>query len=129
MLDLVLSLNQSHFRCEFLLQKKGPDFVHRIVALFPNLPRPRLHGGFDVPPGGFEGSRRRPSPPPPIIDPRVIISDDLKLKNKCKKICYLFSVATSAATNFFACKFSIFFLLQIVIGLLFTIFTIYAVDI
>ncbi|XP_076818309.1 E3 ubiquitin-protein ligase XIAP-like isoform X2 [Clavelina lepadiformis] len=58
--------------CEFLLQRKGPDFVHRMVSLFPNLPRPVLRGPFDVPPSGSRGrGQRQPSPPPPIIDPQV----------------------------------------------------------
>ena len=55
--------------CEFLLQRKGPDFVHRIVTMFPNLPRPRLRSAFDIPPGHIQ-SQRQPSPPPLIIDPR-----------------------------------------------------------
>uniref|UniRef100_H2Z959 RING-type domain-containing protein n=1 Tax=Ciona savignyi TaxID=51511 RepID=H2Z959_CIOSA len=37
-------------KCEFLLQRKGPDFVHQMVSLYPNLPRPILRGPFDVPP-------------------------------------------------------------------------------
>uniref|UniRef100_H2Z960 RING-type domain-containing protein n=1 Tax=Ciona savignyi TaxID=51511 RepID=H2Z960_CIOSA len=31
-------------KCEFLLQRKGPDFVHQMVSLYPNLPRPILRG-------------------------------------------------------------------------------------
>ncbi|CAK8672492.1 unnamed protein product [Clavelina lepadiformis] len=58
--------------CEFLLQRKGPDFVHRMVSLFPNLPRPVLRGPFDVlPPGSRGRGQRQPSPPPPIIDPQA----------------------------------------------------------
>uniref|UniRef100_H2Z958 RING-type domain-containing protein n=1 Tax=Ciona savignyi TaxID=51511 RepID=H2Z958_CIOSA len=34
-------------KCEFLLQRKGPDFVHQMVSLYPNLPRPILRGPFD----------------------------------------------------------------------------------
>ncbi len=66
--------------CEFLLQKKGPDFVHRMVSMFPNLLRPvlRSSAAFDVPPQHRgsniqrgTSSNRAPSPPPTIIDPRV----------------------------------------------------------
>jgi len=68
-------------RCEFLLQRKGPDFVHRMVSMFPNLPRPLLRGPFDDPPR--EGVRfilsgstsgRAPTPPPEIVDPQVLYS-------------------------------------------------------
>ncbi|XP_076810059.1 baculoviral IAP repeat-containing protein 7-like isoform X1 [Clavelina lepadiformis] len=58
--------------CEFLLQRKGPDFVHRIVSMFPNLRRPVLRGPLDVTPFGDRGrGYRQLSPPPPIIDPQV----------------------------------------------------------
>jgi len=37
--------------CEFLLQQRGPEFIHNIVARFPNLNRPLPHAaGRDVPP-------------------------------------------------------------------------------
>nr|CAB3225580.1 ZF(RING)-14 zinc finger protein [Phallusia mammillata] len=64
--------------CEFLLQRKGPDFVHRMVAMFPNLNRPVLRSPHDVPParerpqiGYGSSSRRGGSPPPAIYDPQV----------------------------------------------------------
>nr|CAB3225578.1 ZF(RING)-14 zinc finger protein [Phallusia mammillata] len=64
--------------CEFLLQRKGPDFVHRMVSMFPNLPRPLLRGPHDVAPPNpgrriayGTASARAPSPPPPIIDPQA----------------------------------------------------------
>ena len=58
------------FRCEFLLQQKGPDFVHMVVDLFPNLRRPVLRNGFDVPP-----SVRSANLPAPVsvIDPQVCV--------------------------------------------------------
>jgi len=37
--------------CEFLLQQRGPEFIHNIVARFPNINRPMLRApGRDVPP-------------------------------------------------------------------------------
>lgn len=37
--------------CEFLLQQRGPEFVHNVVARFPNLSRPSARSpGQDVPP-------------------------------------------------------------------------------
>jgi len=38
--------------CEFLLQKKGPEFVHGVVARHPNINRPmvRAHGQDVAPP-------------------------------------------------------------------------------
>ena len=72
-------MQMKFFRCEFLLQRKGPDFVHRIVAANPNVDRPILRGPFDVPPPNRRGlNYRRPaSPPPPIIDHQV------------RKVCFL----------------------------------------
>jgi len=65
--------------CAYLLQKKGPDFVHRMVSMFPNLPRPVLRtpaAAYDVPPRAplqrAPAVRAPPSPPPPIIDPRAV---------------------------------------------------------
>jgi len=74
-------------QCEYLLQKKGPTFVHEVVARFPNIRRPpirnptqrqvvsglnqantgprRRHIGAR---GG--GQPQRPEAPPQIIDPR-----------------------------------------------------------
>ncbi|XP_076818322.1 E3 ubiquitin-protein ligase XIAP-like isoform X2 [Clavelina lepadiformis] len=57
--------------CEFILQCKGPDFVHRMVSLFPNLRRPILRGPFDVPPSQSNVRQRHPSPLPPLLDPRT----------------------------------------------------------
>ena len=49
--------------CEFLLEKKGHDFVSDIVALFPNLRRPRLIG---------RTRQSLPIPPPlPRIQPTI----------------------------------------------------------
>lgn len=62
-----------------MLQHKGHDFVSRLVALHPNLPRPvmRARGGhpnrqnYQISFG--ENNQRSLSPPPPIIDPKVNI--------------------------------------------------------
>ncbi|CAK8672471.1 unnamed protein product [Clavelina lepadiformis] len=56
--------------CELLLQHKGPDFVHRMVSLFPNLPRPVLRGPFNVPPSGSRGRGQKQSLSS-VIDPQV----------------------------------------------------------
>jgi len=32
----------SFFSCEFVLQQKGPDYVHRIVVRFPDIRRPGM---------------------------------------------------------------------------------------
>ncbi|XP_076818315.1 E3 ubiquitin-protein ligase XIAP-like isoform X3 [Clavelina lepadiformis] len=56
--------------CEYVLQCKGPDFVHRMVSLFPNLRRPVMRGPLGTPSNA--NARQRPnSPPPPLIDPRA----------------------------------------------------------
>ena len=60
-----------------MLRNKGPNFVHGVVAQYPRLLRPVLRGPFDVPPShGLMSAHeeREPSPPPPIIDPKVRIS-------------------------------------------------------
>jgi len=37
--------------CEFLLQRRGPEFIHNVVARFPNINRPLIRApGLDVPP-------------------------------------------------------------------------------
>nr|CAB3225607.1 ZF(RING)-14 zinc finger protein [Phallusia mammillata] len=51
--------------CEFLLQRKGPDFVHRMVSMFPNLRRPLLRSQY-VP----------PSNPAPTARGEISSSDD-----------------------------------------------------
>ncbi|XP_078493284.1 zinc finger protein isoform X1 [Ciona intestinalis] len=68
--------------CEFLLQRKGPDFVHRMVSLYPNLPRPILRGPFDVPPRVPGANQRAPSPPPPIIDHKAEVAKQQEQVNK-----------------------------------------------
>lgn len=61
-----------YHRCEFLLQNKGPSFVNDIVRKFPNLPRPVLRSGYDVPPPRSSPfSRSNPPPDPVVIDPKV----------------------------------------------------------
>ena len=36
------------YRCEYVLQQKGPQFVHQIVARNPNLRRPSLYNPANV---------------------------------------------------------------------------------
>ena len=53
--------------CEFVLQQKGPDYVHEIVARFPGLRRPQLIN----PASGASTSRSSSSQSTPIIvDPQ-----------------------------------------------------------
>nr|XP_026695219.1 zinc finger protein isoform X1 [Ciona intestinalis]XP_026695220.1 zinc finger protein isoform X1 [Ciona intestinalis] len=61
--------------CEFLIRSKGPDFVHHMVSLYPNLPRPILQTA-----QGANGSQSSgTSSAPIIIDPQV---EKRKLREK-----------------------------------------------
>ncbi|XP_078493298.1 E3 ubiquitin-protein ligase XIAP-like [Ciona intestinalis] len=66
--------------CEFLIRSKGPDFVHAMVAKYPNLPRPILRGPFDVPPSIRRNSES--TAPPPIMDHKKEMAE---MKTKVKK--------------------------------------------
>lgn len=68
----------TYFRCEFLLQKKGPDFVHKISAAFPNVPRPQP-GSHDIPPNeemgaSYSGAASVPPPEPQVSSNFIQIS-------------------------------------------------------
>ncbi|XP_076811409.1 baculoviral IAP repeat-containing protein 7-like isoform X2 [Clavelina lepadiformis] len=59
--------------CEFVLQQKGPDYVHGIVSRFPNLGRPIIRNPANPTAQlrNFQsGSRGNPNAGPTIIDPR-----------------------------------------------------------
>jgi len=71
-------------QCEYLLQRKGIEFVTRVTAMHPNLNRPqnnllarppRIRIQDLLPPHGIRirphGRRRQPSPPPQVHDPRA----------------------------------------------------------
>ncbi|XP_076803086.1 uncharacterized protein LOC143447047 [Clavelina lepadiformis] len=58
--------------CEFVLQQKGPDYVHGIVSRFPNLRRPIIRNPANPTAQlrNFQsGSRGNPNAGPKIIDP------------------------------------------------------------
>ncbi|XP_078492411.1 zinc finger protein [Ciona intestinalis] len=61
--------------CEFLIRSKGPDFVHHMVSLYPNLPRPILQTA-----RGANGNQSSgTSSAPVIIDPQA---EKRKLREK-----------------------------------------------
>ncbi|XP_076803142.1 baculoviral IAP repeat-containing protein 7-like [Clavelina lepadiformis] len=59
--------------CEYVLQRKGPDYVHGLVSRFPNLRRPIIRNPAN-PTAQLRhfqsGSRGNPNAGPTIIDPR-----------------------------------------------------------
>ena len=68
--------------CEYVLQQKGPEFVHRIVSLFPGLERPPLYNPSRTAPSELQpyagtSQARRPERSPVIVDPQR----DLKERN------------------------------------------------
>ncbi|XP_076821513.1 E3 ubiquitin-protein ligase XIAP-like isoform X1 [Clavelina lepadiformis] len=69
--------------CEFLLQQRGPDYVHSIVSRFPNIHRPTLRApGRDVPPSQYSQSYSNvpsTSCAPQIIDPQIQIEKEREL--------------------------------------------------
>jgi len=82
-------------RCEFLLQQKGPDYVRKVVELFPYLHRPVLSNGCDVPPS----FRPTNSASFAIIDPMV------EIQSKKEKLEEMNSeVAKSAEDMGFSCN-------------------------
>nr|CAB3267788.1 baculoviral IAP repeat-containing protein 7-A-like [Phallusia mammillata] len=67
--------------CEYLLQKKGVEFVHNVVAQYPNLNRPTPRSGPTLQPA-VSGLQRSSSSRVQIVDPR---EEQRKLKEKVDK--------------------------------------------
>ena len=80
--------------CEFVLQQKGPDYVHQIVLRNPGLRRPNLYNPFSgqaaqslirmLPSGSSQ--RSRTSPRNGLINHPVVIDPQQEIANRNRKI-------------------------------------------
>nr|CAB3225593.1 ZF(RING)-14 zinc finger protein [Phallusia mammillata] len=66
--------------CEFVLQNKGPEYIHSVVARYPDIdrPTPRTRGQ-DVPPALRQSQNLPILPPPEIVDPQQQMQQERSL--------------------------------------------------